>query len=308
VEEAMRLLERDGLIRSQGAGKRRKVEKQVPIRTSKLRIGMLLSDEDDMKTHYISDLRHQLERAGHEVVVAERNMTDLHLKVERVARLVGQTPADGWVVVAGSREILEWFSRQAFPTMALFGVLSNLPLAYAAPVKVPVLRELIQRLVKLGHRRITLLAAERLRKPRPGSLVQTFMDELQANGIPTGPFNLPDWLEDGAGLSRCLENLFKTTPPTALIADDGLYVPAILQFLAKRKLSAPNDVSLVCLDEVRAFRFMNPTISHFTLDSRPWIRRAVNWANNVAAGVQDCGKALNKAKFIEGGTIGPAKG
>ncbi len=306
VEECMRQLEREGLIRSQGVGRRRKVEPRLNARPPGLRLALLLSDRDDTKSHFVSDLRHQFERAGHEVVVADKTMSDLHFKVDRVAKLVSGIPAGGWVVVAGSRGILEWFSRQPIPAMALFGVSRDLQLAHAAPVKGPVFSGLIGRLVGLGHHRITLLVSERLRKPRPIGLVQTFLDELQTHGIPTGSFNLPDWVENAAGLSRCLETLFKTTPPTVLIADDGLYVPAILQFLAKRRLSVPEDVSLICLDGSRSFRMMNPMVSHLALDSRPWIRRAVGWANNVAAGVQDFEKSYNKARFVEGGTIGPA--
>ena len=308
VEESLRLLEQDELIRSRGAGRRRKVEPLQTTQHPSQRLALLLNSPDDAKSHIIGDLRQQLDQAGHEVVMPGKTMADLQFRADRVAKLVGATPADAWVVVAGSRGILEWFSEQAFATFALFGTPGPLRLAHAAPVKGPAISEMVQRLAGLGHRRITLLVGEPLRKPRPARVIQHFMNELQAHGIPTGPYNLPDWSHDPGSLRGCLESLFQVSRPTALIVDEGDLVPVVLQFLAEHKLSAPRDISLVCLDEKPAFKWTDPMMAHLVANPRPWIRRIVRWAENVAAGAEDHQKTLNKVKFVEGGTIGPPPG
>jgi hypothetical protein len=43
-------------------------------------------------------------------------------------------------------------------------------------------------------------------------------------------------------------------------------------------------------------------------DYRPVVRRVVRWAANVSHGKDDRRQTLTKAEFVEGGTIGPAKG
>jgi hypothetical protein len=59
------------------------------------------------------------------------------------------------------------------------------------------------------------------RKPRPGSFEQAFLDELEALGIPTGDYNLPDWSESPEGFHQLLAALFRHTPPTALILQEA---------------------------------------------------------------------------------------
>lgn len=308
AEECMRRLEREGLIQSQGVGRRRMIEPQRPARARGARFGLLLSSPDDAGWTLVGRLQHRLREAGHQVVIASKTMGELRFKVQRVARMVEGTPADGWVVLAGSHEILEWFSAQGPPTFALFGAPGSLPLAHAGPTKDHAVREIVRRLTEGGHRRICVLADERLRKPELVGPIRCFVEELQAHGIPAGPYNLPDWSAGPESLWKCLESLFRISRPTALIIDEAEMVPGVLQFLGQRKLSAPDHISLACLDEAPFFNWMNPGMAHLVMDSQPWIRRAVRWGENVAAGVEDHRKAISKAKFVEGGTMGPAPG
>ena len=43
----------------------------------------------------------------------------------------------------------------------------------------------------------------------------------------------------------------------------------------------------------------------FVTSTRPVIRRAVQWANHIALGKSDKRQTLYKAKFVDGGTVGP---
>lgn len=49
----------------------------------------------------------------------------------------------------------------------------------------------------------------------------TFLDKLEALGIPTGPYNLPDWDDTPEGLNQRLDSLFPHSPPTALIVAEA---------------------------------------------------------------------------------------
>jgi DNA-binding LacI/PurR family transcriptional regulator len=156
--------------------------------------------------------------------------------------------------------------------------------------------------VDLGHRRIVLLAR------RAGQLpsLEAFYEELEALGIPVGDYNRPVFEDTPEGLQRCLDSLFASTPPTALVATNFELFLAVQQFVARRNLLVPEQVSLISGDPDPHFGWCRPTIAHIRWDSARWIRRIVRWADNVGRGKRDTRKAITQAEFVDGGTIGPA--
>ena len=191
---AVRQLQREGLL--QGQGPRRGVRIVGSARASRslsLRVRILLYEKSVRGIDYLVELRHQLQEAGHNATFADKSLIELGMNPSRVRRFVEQNPADAWVVVAASREVLAWFAEQPVPTFALFGRLKHAALAGTGPRKSVAIRAAVQRLVELGHSRIVLLCREERRKPVPGFVEQTFLDELEAHGISTGTYNLPHW-------------------------------------------------------------------------------------------------------------------
>ena len=87
--------------------------------------------------------------------------------------------------------------------------------------------------------RIVLLCRRVRRLPAPGLSERAFLAELEAGGIHPGEYNLPDWEENNAGFQKCLDALFRLTPPTALIVDETPYFVAALQFLTRRGIRVP---------------------------------------------------------------------
>jgi DNA-binding LacI/PurR family transcriptional regulator/biotin operon repressor len=308
VESALRTLEEDGLLVGQGAGKRRRVvvpEGQLEPRSLLLRY--LPYEKGDTELGWIVGLSHMLEERGFRFHFARQSLSDLGMNPRRVAALVKRTPADAWIVAAGSLEVLSWFAGQSAPApaLALFGRFMGLPIAAASPRKTPALQEVVRRLVSLGHRRIVMLVQEERRKPHPAAAEQAFLDELKAHGIETGSYNLPDWGSGSEDFHRGLDRLFTHTPPTAMIIMEPKLFSAAQDHLARRGVIAPRDVSLVCDDPDPTFEWRDPPITHLRWDSQPLIRRVARWADNIARGKEDLRQTFIKAEFVEGGTIGP---
>lgn len=306
VVAAVALLEHEGVLQGQGARRRCRILPQPGRSSSGLRVAILQYEAADRLLPYILDLEHRLQTSGHLPAFAPKTLLDLGRDLKRVASLVGQQEADAWVVIGGSREILDWFSRQPVPAFALFGRRRGLPIAGGGPDKVPPTRQLVQRLVQLGHRRIVRLAREERRKPQPGALESAFLDELANQGITTGPYHLPDWEETPEGFKRCLDGLFRVTPPTALILDEALFLIVAQQHLARRGIVAPDRVSLICSDPDPSFEWFLPRVAHIRWDAGPVVRRIVRWVGNLAQGKADLRQSDTNAEFVEGGTIGPA--
>ena len=307
VRTALRQLEKEGLLAARGRGRSRTVAPPggaaAPQRS--LRVGILVYAREDRDMAYMSKLQHALETAGHAAFFTNKSQIELNFDLRRVMRHVSQTAADAWVVVAGSREILEWFAAQPVPAMALFGRRSGVPIASSGPDKAPAYTEATRQLIRLGHRRIVLLCLKLRRLPEPGPIERAFLAELAAQGCPVSGFNLPDWEETPEGFHALLRSLFKVTPPTALIIDSTPLFIAVKDFLAGINLHVPKHVSLVSTDDDPAFEFCHPAISHIRWDSDPVIRRIVRWATAVSEHRPDLKQALFPAEFVTGGTIGP---
>jgi DNA-binding LacI/PurR family transcriptional regulator len=189
----------------------------------------------------------------------------------------------------------------------MFGQRSGLKIAGAGPDKVPALRIAVRRLLELGHHRISLIVGRELREPAPGPFASAFLSELDNHGIPVNPaYNLPDWGDHGDGLRRCLDSLFRHTAPTALILDHAILLHTAQAHLARKGILSPEQVSLVCADPDPTFSWAESGVAHIRWEPRDVTRRAVRWANRVARGMEDTRQTFTKARFIEGGTIGPS--
>ena len=307
VVAAMEILKREGLLETHGERRRSRIKAVEPGKKAGLRIRILLYDESDVHHEHTLELRHRLEQRGHHVEFAAKTLSHMDFDVKRVSRLVEKTGGDAWVIRAGSRPVLEWFVERSVPAFAMFGRQTGLPMASVATLKSPAVAVALRRLVDLGHRRIVMLVREERRKPTPGLFERRFLEELGRLGVETGAYNLPDWEDDPVGFHRCLDSLFRHTPPTALFVSEPTLFFATQQHLAGHGLAAPRDVSLIALDDHPAFGWFAPKVSLIHTDTRQFVPRIVQWAENVVSGRDDRKETLIRSTFVDGGTIGPAR-
>lgn len=304
VCEALKQLETEGLIVGQGHRKRRRILTKPRLRSSALRLQILLYDHSVHNHHH--DILNGLERAGSRASFAPKTLEDLGMDPKRVAEFVAKTAADGWLVEAGSRSILEELISQPRPVFAVFGRFRGLPMAGITPDKTEAVAEAARKLIQLGHSRIILIARSDRRLPEPGASERAFLGELQRHHLATGPYNLPDWEETATGLGDLLAQMFRFTPPTAIIVQTPDALLRVMQFLMERGLRVPGDVSLLCTERINLFNWCQPTIAHVDWDRAALIRRAASWARHVSQRKEDKKKSVIKARFVNGGTIGPA--
>jgi DNA-binding LacI/PurR family transcriptional regulator len=308
VEEALRQLEGEGLLGSQGAGRGRRIlpTPAEPV-ARRLRIAVLPHEKVALNESYMVELIQLLREAAHEAFFAPASLLQLGMNVKRVAHVVKACEADAWIVCSGSREVTEWFASQPLAAFSLFGRRRGVPIASVGPDKSAGFAAAARRLIELGHQRIVLLVRPDRRLPVPGTPERAFLAELAAHGITPGPYHFPDWEDGIEGFHAQLEALFHVTPPTALVVDEVMLYLAAQQFLACKRLRVPEEVSLVVMDAHPAFEWCLPSVAHVRWDPTPVLRRAVGWANNIARGKKDQRETLTRAEFIDGGTIGPVR-
>ena len=305
VIAAVGRLESEGFLQPQGPGRRSRIVIPEGVAAQALRVMILLYEKSDATRDYMVDLRHVLSEAGHPAHFCSKSLLDVKMNLTRVKRLVAQEDADAWVIFAGTREILNWFAEEGPPAFAYGGRRQTVEIAGAGPDKLIGQKSLVERLVALGHRRVVILAREERRKPEPALFERTFLERLEAHGIPTGPYNLPDWDDGPEGLFVCLDRCLRVTPPTALFIEEMHIFLATQQYLAQRGILAPRDISLICGDPDPAFDWCQPSVAHIRWDSRVLVRRILNWTDQVARGKDDRRQFAIKSTFVDGGTLGP---
>jgi DNA-binding LacI/PurR family transcriptional regulator len=304
VKSALAILEREGLLEARGPGRGRGIVHDSPSPPVSRRFVILVYEKSEFHTDYLMEILQRLQAAGHWAGFATKTLRDLGMNANRVSRYAEKVEADAWVVQAGTRDVLEWFASRPAPAFAIFGRSSMVSLPRSLPSKKDAFRELLDRLVGLGHRRIVMLSREDRRKPTPGGFELEYLARLEFHGIRTGTYNLPDWGNDPDSLSRSLDSLFRHTAPTALIVDDNLIFPAVVQHLARLGLSAPKHVSLACTDSAPEFEWYRPSVTHITWNRGALANHVVSWAKRVRLGKKDRRQNLIRATLVAGGTIG----
>ena len=304
-DTALSMLESEGLLVPQGPRRRRKIV--LPEELTKptgMRVAILVYEGASKSLDYLVDCKNKLEAAGHTVFYAPSHLTEIKMDVRRLARMVKKTEADAWVVLGGTREVLQWFMQQKTPVFADSGRRRRLKIAGIGPDHVPALTEATRRLIDLGHQRIVLLDSL-YKVSEPGTIGAAFLDALSAGGITTGVYNMPGWEGGLEGLYAYLDSSFQRTPPTAIIAGSGANYFATQSFLVNRGIRVPQDLSLICVDNDPYFSQCQPSVSHIRWSSQPIVNRIVSWVRNISEGKEDTRQTMIKAEFVEGGTIGP---
>ena len=306
VSDALNQLEREGLLVNQGRRRKRQIVMPKKIVSRGFQIAILLYEPSSRENIICTNLLLRLVEAGYEATFCVKTLDDLGMDVAKVRRFVSKVSADAWIVFSGSGEVLEWFSKQPAPSFAIGGRHTGNEMAATAVNQTSAMKFLLRRLVALGHRRIVFLTLEDRLKPKLAVLEQCFVDELEAQGIKTSSYNLPEWAFDSEGLHQCLDSLFQLTPPTAIYCMKASIYHSVEQYLSQHGIATPRDVSLICSHSDRGFALCHPSVAHVAWDSHKLYRTAIKWVNKVALGINDKRKIEIQAKFIEGGTVGPA--
>jgi len=306
VNAALQLLEHEGLLIARGKRRGREISvRPKDLRARKLRVRLLPYDQESRVAPDSLSVIDALNQQGYTAGFARKSLHDLGMNPRRVAHFVQHTQADAWIVSGASEEIFEWFSKQSVPAIGLFGRFTGKPIAGVGVRKSPIMEDLVRRLVKLGHRRIVLISHRERVAPEPALYERNFLRVLNECGIATGPYHLPEWEPDPAGLRRCLDSLFRHTPPTAMIVDEPQHLIAVQNHLRARGIRVPEEVSLICNDSDPSFAWCEPGITHMKWSHEKLVNYVVRWVNQVALGKPHQRQKLYDAELVEGGTMAP---
>lgn len=309
VRAALRILEKENSVTSEGAGNRRRITGGPPERRRGLRVAILLDEHLHANNAHSLELilvvRNAIETMGHSCLLCDKSLKQMP-QVRLVGRFVEETNADAWIVYSAPRDVLEWFSGCGLPALAIGGRCLGLSLASVSTDVKRAMAATVDALVALHHTRIVLVCPSLWRDPSPGPSARALLERLDWHGLSASDYNLPTWQETPDGLQEMLKSVFRTTPPTALVITEPSVSVGVRIFLAERGLAVPRDVSVVSLLPDPVFSFHRPVIAHFEWPTSRVVDRVMAWIDAVSQGSRDRSATVLHARFCRGGTIATA--
>lgn len=305
IRSALKLLEAEGLIRKVGNGRSRMLVRNPGGESERRKLRVVIFPDMRMEHYasylisYILSLQRQITDAGYSCVIADRTLADLENDLPRMARYVAKHEADLWIVMSAASEVLEWFQQQKLTVIAWGGRHRHLTIPGSGSSFIPALREAVQHLLSLGHRRIVFLSAPLFRQPSVSPSGQVFLDELAAGGVVTSQsYHLPDFPSTSEGIHAMLAEIFRVTPPTALIVGLHAYHLAVNSFLLQKRLRVPEDVSTVVAYIDSKLEWLQPPQAHFQVQMDKIVRRIMLWVDEVAQGKRPEGCVVYDATYV----------
>jgi len=309
LREALRIVEAEGLVLHDGAGKCRHVAAaRSSAQQRTLRIGIHLPaplEQDNAHTHeLVSGIRQAIESLGHIGFITPKSTQQLGGKPARVRQQLVESEADAWILYSAARAVLEMAAQLSVPAFALGGSSDGLPLAASRTDLIAPIETAVDRLVENGHRQIVLICPPKWRSPRLNLTATAFESRLHQHGIRANTaYHVPDWQHTPAGLHRLLHELFFATPPTALLIMEPECIGPALVFLAERGLRVPEHVSLVNLLPDPMQSFYRRPLARLEWPVQPHIRSIVRWLRCIARNQADLRQTIITPAFVPGETI-----
>jgi DNA-binding LacI/PurR family transcriptional regulator len=194
-------------------------------------------------------------------------------------RLLQTEAPDLLVAVAGSPVLARWCRAGRMPVVFLGGDRGGEAVPMLALSATRMLRESLERLVGLGHRRICLPLCGRM-AGFTARLHRVFAEVLGAAGQPFAPaFHTPEVAGKTPGdLIAVLERIWRVRAPTALVVLDWGEFVAASCFLRDRGVRIPQNLSVVMLGDDPALHWHLPRLAHFQPPLGPCATTLLRWA------------------------------
>ena len=201
-------------------------------------------------------------RAGYRLLLGNSE-GDLGLERGYVADMVGHR-VEGLLVAPvsdRSRSVLRPLARRSFPFVLVDRAVPGLEADLVEANGAEGARQLVEHLLCLGHRRIAMILGpvdvSTTRQRRQG-----YLDALGRSGADFDPGLLLETTVDRAGGQRAMQRALALDPrPSAVFAVNNMTALGAMQAIREAGLAVPDDVALVCFDDVEHLAVLSPFLT-----------------------------------------------
>jgi DNA-binding LacI/PurR family transcriptional regulator len=173
-------------------------------------------------------------------------------------------------------------------------------------------KNMINRLIEAGHRRIAILP--NLSYPMNQYTISNhrfagYMDAFMDHRLPLNMQYIPASCRNVEDVRRCIERLFDPAvtpePPTAICADEPFVIASVLKQLTSMGFSVPEDVSLGCFSDSTLATVTTPELTSVGFDSYQFAQTAMDMMEELIHGKSSRSQIID-LKYFERGSIAPA--
>ena len=138
------------------------------------------------------------------------------------------------------------------------------------------LRQAVEHLAGLGHRRITHVDGGRA----PGATERRrgYRTTMRRLGLADGAAVVPGGIDEDDGAAAAQALLAAASPPTAVVAFNDRCALGVLETLRRHDVAVPADVSVMGFDDIRLARLSHVGLTTVAQDAGAMARRAVECA------------------------------
>ena len=271
---ALRLLEAEGILSKAEKGKSREIltgssKPLKPSSTSAIyqkitivlgfpRTEHIANDRDVLR--YIEERLVKLGKEFDEIVF---QISDDASSARFVKEIIPHHQTDLYIFMGAFGSIASLLQERGIAAIYLGGAFDAKDIPLIGYSATRMFSEALDKLYVYGHRRIISLLQEALIDE--GSSLSTVESHLHEHykklGILSSNYHIPKKVKMDQ-LYETLEDIFRITPPTALIIEEIEYMPIVCSFFMKNKISFPEDVSLICLGQDESLAHYHPPITH----------------------------------------------
>lgn len=283
LHEALLILEKEGVLR-----RRAKAAWQILAAPSDVARGprkviflspLKLEDYDAFALHQYTVLSGHLAERGHETEAIRLPSAGKGGSTRLLADLSRQNRPDAWVLYRCSPATQAWFAQSGLPAVVMGSAPESLELRSIDVDYRAAGRHAMSTLLRLGHqpeRTVFLMPAEKLLgHAEAQSGIAEALGERARQARVTLLAGSP------ADLRTKLDDLWRGTPPTALIVLRPLQTLTVMTHLARKGVRIPEDVSLLALDDNPVLDRLVPVPSRYRKDIAHFaslLRRALEQA------------------------------
>ena len=250
-------------------------------------------------TALADDISQLLYRHGYQLLLSS-SRDDPEIEQATFLQLVGHD-VDGliWVPTTSNQKLIDILLSRRIPAVSIVRKLEGLPLPTIVFEDLAGARAATRHLTELGHTRIGLIGGDAAHSSNSDRL-QGYMKALHEASIELDPALIKMGPAIGdRGFLAAEELLQLPSPPSALFVTSNALMPQVMTSLRRHAVRIPQQMSLICFDDLEWFMFSEPPISaiaiNHTLLAQAAVELILNLAQNPAD--MDAGPMLMQISF-----------
>lgn len=183
-----------------------------------------------------------------------------------------------WLAVMPAMAIVQWCQAHELRTICLGGHLPELGPPGLGVSRSEMLAQGVHEFHQAGHSRICAMVNLESEMVRNLTLT-TLHIAFDKAGIPFHEnYNLVQLTDTSPDIfCRALDNLFKYSPPTALIVTESYQIASIYSYCMSKKLRIPEDISIIVTQESRHLEWFRPVPAFYRMPIRQYVNKISRW-------------------------------